>query len=76
MAQNFWTAIFAWTVCFFITIFISLVTKRTQSDEELRGLVYSLTPRVRDDSKRWYQKPVYMAIFVGAVAVILSIIFW
>jgi SSS family solute:Na+ symporter len=76
MAQNFWTAIFAWTTCFAVTIIISLVTKRTQTDEDLKGLVYSLTPRVRDDSKRWFQRPVYMAIFVGTIAVILSIIFW
>ena len=27
MAQNFWTAIFAWTVCFVVTIVVSLVTR-------------------------------------------------
>src|SRR5437016_5874312 len=27
MAQNFWTAIFAWTACFVVTIVISLATK-------------------------------------------------
>jgi SSS family solute:Na+ symporter len=37
MAQNFWTAIFAWTVCFVATILISLVTKRTKTDAELKG---------------------------------------
>ena len=26
MAQNFWTAIFAWTTCFVVTILVSLVT--------------------------------------------------
>jgi SSS family solute:Na+ symporter len=76
MAQNFWTAIFAWTVCFIMTIVISLATKRTRTDEELTGLVYSLTPRTRDDSKNWYEKPVVLAVIVGAIAVILSIIFW
>ncbi len=48
MAQNFWIAIFAWTVCFVATIAISLVTRpRVQS--ELTGLVYGLTkmPRQR-----------------------------
>ncbi len=35
MAQNFWTAIFAWITCFVATILISLVTKRTKTDEEL-----------------------------------------
>src|ERR1041384_1974401 len=38
MAQNFWTAIFAWTTCFLITIVISLAT-RPRPDAELVGLV-------------------------------------
>ena len=44
MAQNFWTAIFAWTTCFVVTIVVSLFT-RPRPDEELVGLVYSLTAR-------------------------------
>ena len=39
MAQNFWTAIFAWTACFVVTILISLVT-RPQEPSKLVGLVY------------------------------------
>jgi SSS family solute:Na+ symporter len=35
MAQNFWTAIFAWTTCFVVTILVSLVTTRKKSDAEL-----------------------------------------
>src|SRR5262249_32031182 len=27
MAQNFWTAIFAWTTCFLVTIVVSLLTR-------------------------------------------------
>jgi len=76
MAQNFWTAIFAWSFCFFSTIFISLMTRRTKSDEDLKGLVYSLTPRIKDDSKYWYQKPVVLAIIVGLITIVLNIIFW
>jgi len=44
MAQNFWTAIFAWTTCFLVTIFVSLLTKAPE-ESKLVGLVYSLTPR-------------------------------
>ena len=36
MAQNFWTAIFAWTTCFVVTIFVSLFTE-PRRDEELKG---------------------------------------
>jgi len=76
MAQNFWTAIFAFSVCLIATIIISLFTKREKSDEDLVGLVYSLTPKIKDDSKYWYQKPEFLAIIVGVVAIILNIIFW
>ena len=44
LAQTFWTAIVAWITCFVVTIVVSLVT-RPRPAEELRGLVYSLTPR-------------------------------
>ena len=76
MAQNFWIAIIAFSVALVATIVISLATKRTKTDEELRGLVYQLTPKTIDDSKHWYQRPGFLAWVVGIVAVILSIIFW
>ncbi|HPR32203.1 MAG TPA: sodium:solute symporter family protein [Prolixibacteraceae bacterium] len=76
MAQNFWIAIFAFCVALVVTIVISLMTKRNKTDEELRGLVYSLTPRVVDDSKHWYQKPSFLALIVGIIAIVLTIIYW
>ena len=48
MAQNFWLATFAFGSCLILTIVISLATRRTKSNEELRGLVYSLTEKVRE----------------------------
>ncbi|HYW95828.1 MAG TPA: hypothetical protein VE870_09585, partial [Bacteroidales bacterium] len=76
MAQNFWTAIYAFVTAFVFTVVISLLTKQLKTDGELKGLVYSLTPKPVDDSKHWYQKPVVMAIIVSAIAITLSIIFW
>ena len=76
MAQNFWTAIVAWTACFVATIVISLVTPRTKSDDELRGLVYSLTPRLTDRDLPWYKRPVTLAVVVLGLTVVLNIIFW
>lgn len=76
MAQNWWTAIFAFSVALILTLVITVLTRRNKSDEELKGLVYSLTPRVKDDSKYWYQKPEFLAIIVAAIAIILSIIYW
>ncbi len=76
MAQNFWTAIFAWTACFVSTIVISLLTARTKSDEELKGLVYSLTPRITDHGLVWYKRPAALGVVVLLLAVALNVIFW
>jgi solute:Na+ symporter, SSS family len=76
MAQNFWTAIIAFTVSASVTIGLTLVTKQKKSDEELYGLVYSLTPRERSEDLVWYKRPVSLAILVGVICIVLSIIFW
>jgi solute:Na+ symporter, SSS family len=76
MAQNFWTAIYAFVVCIVVTIIISLSTKQRKSNEELKGLVYALTPKVRDESAKWYEKPETTAIAIAIIALIFTIIFW
>ena len=76
MAQNFWTAIYAFTVCITVTIIISLLTKRKKSDEDLRGLVYSLTEKIKETGIPWYNKPAVLAVIVLICAVALNIIFW
>jgi SSS family solute:Na+ symporter len=75
MAQNFWTAIFAWTTCFVVTILVSLLTK-PRPDAELKGLVYALTDRPKDVGLEWYQKPAVLAVVVLTVLVVLNWIFW
>jgi SSS family solute:Na+ symporter len=76
MALSFWTAIWAFAVCFVFTIIISFATQRTKADNELKGLVYSLTPKYKEEGVKWYQSNVALAVFVGALAIALSIIFW
>jgi len=76
MAQNFTIAIIAFSVALIVTLIVSFATKRNKTDEDLRGLVYQLTPRTIDTSKQWYQKPLVLAWIVGIMAIILSIIFW
>ena len=76
MAQNFWLASFAFTVCFVLTLVISLATRRTKTDEELKGLVYSLTPKIKDEEAAWYLRPAVLGIVLLACCVILNIIFW
>jgi solute:Na+ symporter, SSS family len=75
MAQNFWTAIFAWTTCFLVTIVISLATT-PRPDNELRGLVYALTEREHDESVAWYKRPVVFGIVVLVLTLVLNIIFF
>jgi solute:Na+ symporter, SSS family len=75
MAQNFWTAIFAWTICFIVTIIVSLATK-PRKDSELRGLVYALTEKQPDRSGAWYTRPVPVGIIVLGLTLILNIIFF
>jgi solute:Na+ symporter, SSS family len=77
MAQNFWTAIIAFVVSTVVTVGLTFATKQQKSDEELKGLVYSLTPREADDSHLpWYERPVGLAILVGAICIVLTIMFW
>jgi len=76
MALNFWTALFAWTGCFVATLVISLLTTRNKTDEELVGLVHSLTPRLKEDYLPWYKRPVILAVLVLVVSTILNVIFW
>jgi SSS family solute:Na+ symporter len=76
MAQNFWTAIWAWTACFVITIAVSLATPRTKSDEDLKGLVYSLTPSHHDTHPEWWRRAEGLGLIVLGLVVALNIIFW
>jgi solute:Na+ symporter, SSS family len=75
MAQNFWLASFAFIVCFVVTVALSLATRRTKSDEELTGLVYSLTPR-QSVEQVWYARPGTIGIALLAVCVLLNYLFW
>jgi solute:Na+ symporter, SSS family len=76
MAQNFWLASFAFTVCLTLTLVISLATARTKSDAELKGLVYSLTPKIVDNNLPWFRRPAVVGVLLLIVCVILNIIVW
>ena len=76
MAQNFWLAAFAFIVCFTLTVVLSLATKSQKTDADLKGLVYSLTPKIVDNNIPVYQKPAVVGIVLLIVCVILNAIFW
>ena len=74
MAQNFWTAIFAFTINLVVTLLVSRLSA-PRPEPELAGLVYSLTPKPVEADKAWYQRPTVWALTVLAMAVVLNIIF-
>ena len=76
MAQNFWTAMIAFTVATLLTVSISLFSKNKKTDAELDGLVYSMTKKLDDSGVVWYNRPWFLAVIVGIIMVVLSVLFW
>ena len=73
MGQAFACALVSWSTCFVVTIFISLLTK-PKKDSEMKGLVYSLTPRPKVEVA-WYLRPWPLAIAVAAFTIVLNYVF-
>jgi len=76
MAQNFWTAIWAFCVCFLATIAISFLTRQKKTEADLKGLVYSLTARPREEHLAWWKTPEGLGALVLVLAIALNVIFW
>lgn len=74
MAQNFWTAIFAFSVNLVVTAIVSMATE-PRPEAELVGLVYSLTPKPVETHLEWWQKPATLAIAVLVMLVALNLVF-
>jgi len=76
MAQTFWTAIYACASSTIVTVFVSFITKQQKNNSELTGLVYSLTPKLKEGNVIWYKRSSTLAIFVLALVTTLTILFW
>jgi SSS family solute:Na+ symporter len=74
-AQNMFRALWCWLICVIVTVVVSLMTK-PKSDEELKDLVYGLTPIPKQEHVRMIQSPIFWGVVVAVVFVILQIIFW
>lgn len=74
-SQAFNIAWIAFVVCAAVTVLVSLVGVR-KPDDELRGLVYSLTPRQTDKAKVWYKNPLWLGVAVLIVTLVLNVIFY
>jgi len=75
LAQTFWTAIVAWVTCFVVTIGVSLLTRPRPADE-LRGLVYALTPRPSDEALPFASRPWVLGGLVLALTAALNLVFF
>lgn len=75
MGQAFIVASVSWIVNFVSTIAVSLITKPKQ-DEELKGLVYSLTEKPKQVTSVWYERVVPIGLLLLALTIILNIIFF
>ncbi|HYJ38102.1 MAG TPA: sodium:solute symporter family protein [Chitinophagaceae bacterium] len=75
MGQAFIVASVSWLVNFFTTIFVSLVT-RPKKEEELKGLVYSLTEKPKYIGGKWYQRVVPLAVLLLIITILLNLIFF
>lgn len=75
MGQNFNIAFVAWVACMVVTIAVSLATPVVKTAEELKGLVYSLTPKPESENEPWYEQPVTLGVIVLVATVILNVIF-
>jgi len=76
MAQNFWLASFAFIVCFALTVAISFATKSQKTDEDLKGLVYSLTPKIKPGDVPFYLQPGVVGVVLLIACLIMNLIFW
>jgi SSS family solute:Na+ symporter len=75
LGQTFWTAICAFASCLVVSVVVSLLT-RPRPEGELRGLVYSLTPKPEEAETVWYKRPAALAIAVLALTLVLNVIFF
>lgn len=76
MAQNFWTAIWAFAVCLTVTVAISLVT-RAKGAKELEGLVYAYTKMPEESaSLPWHQRPGTLGLLILGAVLALNLLFW
>jgi len=75
LAQDMYQSLWSCVTCIVVTVLVTLVT-RPRPDNELVGLVYSLTPLAREERAPLLQRPLFWGIVAMVVLVILQIIFW
>jgi SSS family solute:Na+ symporter len=75
MAENMYRALWSWLICVIVTVVVSLLTA-PKPDAELQGLVYGCTEIPSEGDVPLYKRPMFWAIAVAVVFVIVQVIFW
>jgi solute:Na+ symporter, SSS family len=75
MAENMYRALWSALICVIVTVAVSLVTK-PKPDAELKGLVYGVTEIPSEGQVYMLHRPWFWATVVGAIFIVLNIIFW
>src|SRR5450631_536314 len=75
MAENMYRALWSWIVCVTVTVVVSLLTE-PKPDSELVGLVYGVTEIPHEGDIALWQRPIFWAVVVAVVFVILNILVW
>lgn len=75
LAQDMYQALWSCVTCVVVTVLVTMVTK-PKPDESLRGLVYSLTEKAREEHTSLLHRPFIWGMAALAVLVLLQIIFW
>jgi SSS family solute:Na+ symporter len=75
MAENMYRALWSCLACAAITVLVSLVST-PKPVSELSGLVYGATEIPSESYVSTLQRPWFWAVVVGAIFVVLNIIFW
>jgi SSS family solute:Na+ symporter len=75
MAENMYRALWSWLVCVTVTVVVSYLTK-PKPESELVGLVYGCTELPSEKDLSLFQRPVFWAVLVALVLVVVNILFW
>jgi solute:Na+ symporter, SSS family len=75
LAEDMYRALWSWIICVAVTIGVSMLTN-PKPREELVGLVYGATEIPSEGHLPLYQRPIFWAVLVSVVFLVLNVIFW
>jgi SSS family solute:Na+ symporter len=75
MAINMYSGFWVLLISILANVVISLGTK-PRGDAELKNLVYGLTPLPSQERVRIWHRPIFWAVVVAALLIVVNILFW